>query len=85
MRTQMVEPMQEDYIRTARGKGLSERKLAYKHGLRAALPPLIVVLGLDLDLPIVLGVTLFAGFFVLFLNLVADVVYALTDPKVVLS
>lgn len=115
MRTQMLEAMQEDYIRTARGKGLTERRVAYKHGLRAALPPLIVVFGLDigallggaiitekifgmpglgtlavksiidLDLPIILGVTLFAAFFVLLMNLLADVVYAVTDPKVVIS
>jgi peptide/nickel transport system permease protein len=114
-RTQMVEAMQEDFVRTARGKGVSERRVAYKHGLRAALPPLIVVFGLDiggllggaiitekifgmpglgtlayksvtdLDLPIILGVTLFGAFVILIANLIADVVYATTDPKVVLS
>jgi peptide/nickel transport system permease protein len=115
MRTQMMEAMQEDYIRTARGKGLSERRVAYKHGLRAALPPLVVIFGLDLggllggafvtekifgmpglgnlailsivnlDLPVILGITLFGAFFILVANLIADVVYAISDPKVALT
>ena len=47
-RTQMIEVLQEDYIRTARGKGLSDRRVALRHGTRAAFPPLIVIFGLDL-------------------------------------
>jgi peptide/nickel transport system permease protein len=38
----------EDYIRTARAKGLSERRVIYRHGLRSALTPVVTLLGLDL-------------------------------------
>lgn len=114
-RSQLVEVMHEDYIRTARGKGMTERRTVYKHGLRAALPPMIVIFGLDIgallggaiiterifgmpglgtlavksindvDLPVILGVTLFGAFIVLMANLVVDVLYALTDPKITFS
>jgi peptide/nickel transport system permease protein len=40
--------MGEDYIRTARAKGLPERTVVLKHGLRAAVGPLVTVLGLDI-------------------------------------
>lgn len=113
-RSQMIEAMQEDFIRTARGKGLSERAVTYKHGARAALPPLIVIFGLDLggllggafvterifgmpglgnlavksiidlDLPVILGITIFGAFFILIANLLSDIAYAMTDPKVTL-
>ena len=38
----------EDYIRTARAKGLSERRVTYRHGLRSALTPVVTLLGIDL-------------------------------------
>ncbi len=83
-----------------------------KHGLRAALTPIVTIFGLDLgallggailtesiygfnglgklaldaiskeDLPEILGVTLVAAFFIVFANLVVDVLYAFVDPKV---
>ncbi|MGB4777775.1 ABC transporter permease [Microbacterium sp.] len=43
----VLESMSEDYIRTARAKGLSERTVLFKHGLRAALTPLVTLAGLD--------------------------------------
>jgi peptide/nickel transport system permease protein len=46
-RNKLQEVMREDYIITARAKGLSERVVVYKHGLRNALLPLITVLGMD--------------------------------------
>jgi peptide/nickel transport system permease protein len=49
-RSGMLETMNEDYIRTARAKGLAERTVVVKHGLRAALTPLITVFGLDFGL-----------------------------------
>ena len=49
-RAGMLEPMNEDYIRTARAKGLSERTVIVKHGLRAALTPILTIFGLDLGL-----------------------------------
>lgn len=114
-RSGMLETMNEDYIRTARAKGLRERNVVVKHGLRAALTPLVTVFGMDVglllggalitetvfslhgigeyavqsisanDLPPILGVTLLAAFFVVFMNLVVDLLYATIDPRVRLS
>jgi peptide/nickel transport system permease protein len=114
-RANMLETLSEDYIRTARAKGLRERAVVGKHGLRSGLTPLITVFGLDLgsllggailtettfnlrglgeatltsirqnDLPIILGVTLFAAFFIVIANLVVDLLYAAVDPRVRLS
>ncbi|MER6998872.1 ABC transporter permease [Streptomyces sp. NPDC000410] len=114
-RSGMLETMNEDFIRTARAKGLRERKVVTKHGLRAALTPIVTVFGMDIglllggaviteqvyslhgigeyavkaitdnDLPPILGVTLLAAFFVVFLNLVVDLLYAVVDPRVRLS
>ena len=47
-RAGMIEVMSEDYIRTARAKGLSNRTIKFKHVLRAALTPIVTVFGLDL-------------------------------------
>ncbi|MEV6510689.1 ABC transporter permease [Streptomyces sp. NPDC051642] len=49
-RSGMLETMNEDFIRTARAKGLRERNVVVKHGLRAALTPIITVFGMDLGL-----------------------------------
>jgi len=49
-RAGMLETMNEDYIRTARAKGLKERTVIVKHGLRAALTPIVTIFGLDLGL-----------------------------------
>ncbi|MFF4018441.1 ABC transporter permease [Streptomyces sp. NPDC001843] len=49
-RSGMLETMNEDFIRTARAKGLRERKVVVRHGLRAALTPIITVFGMDLGL-----------------------------------
>lgn len=114
-RANMIETMGEDYIRTARAKGLPERRVVFKHGLRAALTPIITIAGLDLgtllggaviteqvfnfqglgrltldaatayDLPVLVGVTLVAAFFVVLANLVVDLLYAVVDPKVRLA
>jgi peptide/nickel transport system permease protein len=48
LRGSLIETMQEDYIRTARAKGLLERTVVLRHGLRSALTPLVTVLGLDI-------------------------------------
>ncbi len=111
-RAGMLETMNEDYIRTARAKGLNERRVVVKHGLRGALTPILTIFGLDLglllggavltestyslpgmgkyaidaitnqDLPKVMGVTLVAAFFVVFANLIVDLLYAVVDPRV---
>ncbi len=49
-RAGMLETMGEDYIRTARAKGLQERMVIFKHGLRAALTPIVTIFGMDLGL-----------------------------------
>lgn len=49
-RAGMLETMNEDYIRTARAKGLRERDVVVKHGLRAALTPLLTIFGMDVGL-----------------------------------
>jgi peptide/nickel transport system permease protein len=49
-RAGMLETMGEDYIRTARAKGLRERKVVVKHGLRSALTPILTIFGLDFGL-----------------------------------
>jgi peptide/nickel transport system permease protein len=48
VRGNLIETMSEDYIRTARAKGLAERRVIFKHGLRGALTPVVTMLGLDL-------------------------------------
>jgi peptide/nickel transport system permease protein len=112
VRGNLIETMSEDYIRTARAKGLSERRVIYKHGLRAGLTPVVTMLGVDLgymlggllitetvfdldgigkftiaairngDFPSVMGVTVFAAFWVVIANLLVDVIYAFLDPRV---
>jgi peptide/nickel transport system permease protein len=114
-RAGMLETMNEDYVRTARAKGLTERDVVIKHGLRSALTPILTIFGLDLgllmggailtettfslpgigqyavialranDLPKVLGVTLVAAFFIVFANLIVDLLYAVVDPRVRIS
>jgi peptide/nickel transport system permease protein len=48
LRSDMIDVMGEDYIRTARAKGLPERKVVMKHGVRSAITPVITLLGLDI-------------------------------------
>jgi peptide/nickel transport system permease protein len=112
-RAGMLETMGEDYIRTARAKGLRERRVVVRHGLRAALTPIVTIFGLDFglllggavltervfnlpgigqyaynaiavtnDLPQILGVVMVAAFFVVFCNLIVDIIYAVVDPRV---
>ena len=48
IRGSLIETMSEDYIRTARAKGLSERRVVLRHGVRAAINPILTILGLDI-------------------------------------
>ena len=112
LRANLTEVMAEDYIRTARAKGVRERTVVFRHGVRAAITPLVTILGLDLgillggailtetvfnipgigrlafdsiqksDLPTVEGTVIIAAFFIIFLNLVVDIIYAFLDPRV---
>jgi peptide/nickel transport system permease protein len=50
VRGNLIEVMGEDYIRTARAKGLSEQRVIFRHGLRAALTPVVTLAGLDIGI-----------------------------------
>jgi peptide/nickel transport system permease protein len=50
LRGNLMETMSEDYIRTARAKGLPERTVVFKHGVRSAITPIVTILGLDLGI-----------------------------------
>ena len=56
-RGSMIESLNDDYLRTARAKGLSERRVTLKHALRAAIVPVVTIFGLDFAL--LLAVTIF--------------------------
>jgi len=50
LRSNLLETLSEDYIRTARAKGLKERRVILRHGVRSAITPIITVLGLDIGI-----------------------------------
>src|SRR3954451_16189147 len=50
LRSNLIETMGEDYIRTARSKGLSERRVIFRHGLRSAITPIVTAAGLDIGI-----------------------------------
>lgn len=64
MRTQMLEVLRQDYIRTARAKGLPERAVVTRHAVRNSLIPVVTILGLSLP-GIIAGTALFESIFVL--------------------
>jgi peptide/nickel transport system permease protein len=112
MRSAMLNVISQDYITTARAKGLPERVVIYKHALRNALLPLITLLGFSIpgliggsvifetifaipgmgqlfyqgvmsrDYPVVMGILVFGAFLTLIGNLIADLSYALADPRI---
>ncbi|UKA59421.1 ABC transporter permease [Arthrobacter sp. FW306-2-2C-D06B] len=49
-RTNMIETFSEDFIRTARAKGLAPRTVTFKHGVRAGITPVVTMLGMDIGL-----------------------------------
>lgn len=111
-RASMLEVLNQDYIRTARAKGLKERKVVFRHALRNALIPIITILGLDLpvlvggavltekvfnwpgmgrlfvdmavarEYSVLMAITLVVSVFVVIGNLLADILYAVVDPRV---
>jgi peptide/nickel transport system permease protein len=50
LRGNLIDTMHDDYIRTARAKGLSERRVIFRHGVRAAITPIVTLLGLDIGI-----------------------------------
>lgn len=115
MRSAMLEVLRQDYMTSARAKGLASRTVLYRHGLRNALVPMVTVAGLQIsrilggaviieqifawpglgqlayeaitrrDYPVILGVTLLAGAFVIVVNILIDFLYVLVDPRVSLT
>jgi peptide/nickel transport system permease protein len=111
-RSTMLEVIRQDYVTTARAKGLTERVVLLRHGLRNALIPLITIVGISLpnlfsgavitetifqwpgmgllairavnsrDYPLIMGIILVAATIVLVSNLVADILYAVADPRI---
>jgi peptide/nickel transport system permease protein len=112
LRSSMLDNLTEDYVRTARAKGASERVVLYRHVLRNALAPLITLIGLSLpgilsgalitesvfnypgmgllywnsalssDYPVMLGVTIVVALATVAGSLIADLLYAVADPRV---
>ena len=111
-RTNMLEVLNADYIRTARAKGLSERKVVYHHAFRNTLSPLVTIIGGSLpglfsgalitetlfaipgigyisyqamiagDIPFSMFYLVFLSVLTLLGNLIADILYAVVDPRV---
>ncbi len=50
LRSNLIEVMSQDYIRTARAKGLPERRVIWRHGMRSAITPIVTILGLDIGI-----------------------------------
>ncbi|MGB4600300.1 MAG: ABC transporter permease [Trichlorobacter sp.] len=112
MRSAMLQVIEQEYITTARAKGLSERLVIWKHALRNALLPLITLVGFSLpgliggsvifetifaipgmgqlfyqgvmsrDYPVVMGILVIGAGLTLIGNLLADLSYALADPRI---
>ncbi len=115
VRGQMLEVIRQDYIRTARAKGLSEKIVIFKHALRNALLPVVTILGGSLpalfsgalfievifaipgmgriaveavfarDYPLIIANTFISGTLIVLGNLLADVLYAVVDPRIKLG
>jgi peptide/nickel transport system permease protein len=112
VRSSMLEALGQDYVRTARSKGLSEPAVVIRHVLRNSLLPVITIAGFLLplliggavvveyvfalpgmgrlavdsvfarDYPVILTITIFSAIAVILGNLVADVLYAVADPRI---
>jgi peptide/nickel transport system permease protein len=112
MRSSMIEVVKQDYMRTARAKGVGTASLMIRHALRNAVIPLITIVALDFgavaggatitegifawpgmgrlffdslqirDYPVLLAILLLSAFFVISFNLIADILYAVMDPRI---
>jgi len=112
LRSSILEVIREDYINTARAKGLPERVVLWRHAFRNAVLPLITLVMLDIphlfsgaliteqvfawpgmgrmywehavwvDYPVLMGIILLVSALVVFCNLLADILYAVVDPRI---
>lgn len=115
VRASMLEVLHQDFVRTAKAKGLPGRRVTFKHALRNALIPVITLVGLTIpsllagaaiteaiftwpgvglmgveavaqrDYPVVLAFVMIGGIGVILGNLVADIAYAVADPRIKLG
>src|SRR5207248_1680553 len=111
-RTTMLDVLRQDYVRTARAKGLTETKVIVRHAMKNAMIPVVTLLGLQIalllsgsvitetvfaipgvgrlltssiasrDYPVVQGIVVMIGLFVMATNIVIDVSYAWLDPRI---
>jgi len=112
MRSSMIEVVKQDYMRTARAKGVGSTALLLRHALRNAVIPLITIVALDFgaiaggatitegvfawpgmgllfidsldrrDYPVLIAMLMLSAFFVIAFNLLADILYAVMDPRI---
>jgi len=112
VRSAMIDVLNQDYVRTARAKGLSSARIVFRHALPNALLPIIAMIGIDIgqfmsgvvvveavygwpgigqlawqaiqqvDIPIIMGVTLVSALAIVIGNLVADLIAPLIDPRI---
>ncbi len=111
-RSSMLEVIRQDYIRTAKAKGLPESKIIFRHAFRNALMPIVTILGLSIpgligggvifetifaipgmgqlfysstmarDYPTIMGILVIGAVLTLIGNLIADISYAIVDPRI---
>ncbi len=112
VRSAMIDVLNQDYVRTARAKGLSRARVILRHALPNALLPIVAMIGIDIgqfmggvvvveavygwpgigqlawqaiqqvDVPIIMGVTLVSSLAIVLGNLLADVVAPVLDPRI---
>ncbi|MBW6422205.1 ABC transporter permease [Rhizobium sp. XQZ8] len=112
VRSAMIDVLNQDYVRTARAKGLSARRIIFRHALPNAILPIIAMIGIDIgqfmggvvvveavygwpgigqlawqaiqqvDIPIIMGVTLTSALAIVLGNLLADLIAPVIDPRI---
>jgi len=112
VRAAMIESMNQDFVRTARAKGVAERSVIFRHALRNALLPVVTNIALELpflftgaivtesifswpgmgrafigavgdfDYPVLMGILVITAIVVIAANLLADILYAVVDPRI---
>jgi peptide/nickel transport system permease protein len=112
VRSAMIDVLNQDYVRTARAKGLSRARIVLRHALPNALLPIVAMIGIDIgqfmggvvvveavygwpgigqlawqaiqevDVPIIMGVTLVSSLAIVLANLLADLIAPLLDPRI---
>lgn len=115
MRSSMLNVLEQDFIRTAKAKGLGKLKVIMRHAVPNAILPIIAMIGIDIglfvsgmivvesvfgwpgigqlawqaiqrvDIPIIMGVTLVAAFFIVIGNFIADIISIFVDPRIKLK